>query len=235
MDPIKILKRAWTILWNYRALWVFGLVLALATASSTGRGSNSGVKYEQGRGDPSITSHSIQQAIQELKRAFQQGIPDLKISGQELTTFLWVLGGFVLLMLVVAIVVAIARYVSETAVIRMVDEYEASGDKMTVLQGLRAGWSNTAWRLFLINLIVSLPLILLMLVLISTGVGIYFAITRGSENFAAVSTIALIGFIFLLIFLVVILTILLRLLRNFFWRICVLEGASVRESLRRGF
>jgi hypothetical protein len=25
------------------------------------------------------------------------------------------------------------------------------------------------------------------------------------------------------------------LLRNFFWRICVLEGAGVRESLRRGF
>ena len=43
------------------------------------------------------------------------------------------------------------------------------------------------------------------------------------------------GLAFLGIFLVVIVSILLRLLRNFFWRICVLEDASVSESLQRGF
>ena len=36
MDPIKILKRAWQILWSYRTLWVFGLILALAGAGSSG-------------------------------------------------------------------------------------------------------------------------------------------------------------------------------------------------------
>ena len=47
MDPIKILKRAWHILWSYRALWVFGLILAMAGAgSSGGNGSNSGSRYE---------------------------------------------------------------------------------------------------------------------------------------------------------------------------------------------
>jgi hypothetical protein len=40
---------------------------------------------------------------------------------------------------------------------------------------------------------------------------------------------------FLSIFVVVIMMILLHLLRNFFWRICVLENAGVRESLQRGF
>jgi hypothetical protein len=37
------------------------------------------------------------------------------------------------------------------------------------------------------------------------------------------------------IFLVIILSIILGLLRQFFWRVCVLEDASVGESLRRGF
>ena len=36
MDHIKILKSAWYILWSYRALWVFGLILALAGAGSHG-------------------------------------------------------------------------------------------------------------------------------------------------------------------------------------------------------
>jgi hypothetical protein len=240
MDPIKILRRAWYILWSYRALWVFGLILALAAGSSTGRGSNNNYQYDQSpRENPQVTPQSVQQAFRdfqrELNKLFEQGIPDINVSGQDLTTFLWVIGAFILVMLVVGIVVAIARYVSETAVIRMVDEYEGSGNKMTVRQGFRVGWSRTAWRLFLINLIVNLPAIALVLVLLIAGVSIYFAVVNDNANFAAFSVVSTIVLVFITIFVVVILTILLRLLRNFFWRICVLENASVRESLQRGF
>ena len=37
MDPIKILKRAWKILWSYKALWIFGIILALTTSGSNFR------------------------------------------------------------------------------------------------------------------------------------------------------------------------------------------------------
>jgi len=40
---------------------------------------------------------------------------------------------------------------------------------------------------------------------------------------------------FITIFVVVILSIVLNLLRNFFWRVSVLEDTGVRESLQRGF
>jgi len=240
MDPVKILKRAWYILWSYRALWIFGLVLALAAGSSASQGSNNGTRYEQSHGEnPQVTPQSMQEAFQdfqrELHKLFEQGIPDMKISGQELSTFLWVIGGFVLVMLILGIVVAIARYVSETAVIRMVDEYEGSGNKMTVRQGFRLGWSNTSWRLFLINLIVNLPVITLVLVLLIAGTGVYFSVVNGSANFAAFSVVSAIVLAFITIFVVVILTVLLHLLRNFFWRISVLENLGVRESLQRGF
>jgi|RhiMetdeSRZDD1v2_1073273.scaffolds.fasta_scaffold104940_4 hypothetical protein len=240
MDPVKILKRAWYILWSYRALWVFGLILAIAAGSSTSQGSNNGTRYEQSHGEnPQVTPQSIQEAFRnfqrEVNKLFEQGIPDMKVSGQELTTFLWVIGGFVLVMLIIGVVVAIARYVSETAVIRMVDEYEGSGNKMTVRQGFRIGWSNTSWRLFLINLIVNLPVIALVLVLLIAGTGIYFSVVNGSANFAAFSVVSAIVLAFITIFVVVILTILLHLLRNFFWRISVLENLGVRESLQRGF
>jgi len=240
IDPIKIIKRAWYILWSYRALWVFGLVLALVAGSSAGQGSNNSYQYQQGpHENPQVSPQSVQEAFRdfqrEINKLFEQGIPDINASGKDLTTFLWIVGAFVLAMLALGIVVAIARYVSETAVIRMVDEYESTSNKMTVRQGLRIGWSNTAWRLFLINLIVSLPAIALALVLLVAGVGVFFAVLNGNADFAAFSIVSTIVLIFLTIFVVVILTILLHLLRNFFWRICVLENASVSESLRRGF
>ena len=241
MDPVKILKRAWYILWNYRALWIFGLVLALAAGSSAGQGSgNNGVRYQQDQGEhQQVTPQSMQEAFrqmgQEMEKLFREGIPGSHISGETLRAFLWVIGTFVLVMLILGIVVAIARYVSETAVIRMVDEYESTSNKMSVRQGVRLGWSNTSWRLFLINLIVNLPAIVLTLVFLMTGIGIYFAVVNGNMTFSTLTIVSLIGLAFLLIFVVVIVTILLHLLRNFFWRICVLEDASVSESLRRGF
>ena len=240
MDPVKILRRAWYILWSYRALWVFGLILALAAGSSAGQGSNNGTRYEQSsEQNTHVTPQSMQEAFREFQhqvnKLFTQGIPDMHITGQDLTTFLWVIGGFILVMLILGIFVAIARYVSETAVIRMVDEHESSGNKLSVRQGFRIGWSRTAWRLFLINLIVNLPAITLALVLLVAGISVYLAVVNGNTNFAAFSVVSAIVLGFVTIFVVVILTILLRLLRNFFWRICALEDASVRESLQRGF
>ena len=38
----KILKRSWHILWNYRVLWIFGILLALTTGGSGSGSSNSG-------------------------------------------------------------------------------------------------------------------------------------------------------------------------------------------------
>jgi hypothetical protein len=239
IDPVKILQRAWHILWNYRALWVFGLILALASGGgSFNGGNNNGVQY-QADGNGSQPPQSMQEFFNDLSREldklFSQGIPEANITGQALTAFLWVIGIFVLFMIMFGIVVAIARYVSETAVIRMVDEYENTGTKMTVREGFRIGWSRTAWRLFLINLIVNLPVILLFIVLLIAGTLIFLSATSGNGNFAAVSIVSMIGLIFTSICGVILLSIFLGLLRNFFWRVAVLENVGVRESLRRGF
>ena len=240
IDPIKILQRAWHILWNYRMLWAFGLILALvAGGSSTSGGNNSMQWREDGQSYEGPSFGSVQEALdyfnRELNRLFTEGIPEANITGEALTAFLWTVGVFVVFMFLVGIVVTIAYYVSETAVIRMVDEYENSGTKMTVREGFQIGWSRTAWHLFLINLIVHLPAILFFIVLIITGTTIFFTVTNGTTAFNAASIAGLIGLVILSIFAVFIVSIFLGLLRNFFWRIAVLENAGVRESLRRGF
>ena len=246
MDPVKILKRAWHILWSYRALWVFGLILALTAAGSSGGSGNNGVRFN-GNGNnqtyqaplPENWREEIGKAFTEVGKEFarilDQGLPSLGISRGELTALIWIIVAFVLVMTVVGIVMTIARYVSETAVIRMVDEYEATDTKMTVRQGFRTGWSRTSWRLFLINLIINIPVFVLLAVMVVAGFMIYRLVVGGNETLAVTGIVSVIGVVFLLIFVVVILSILLHLLRQFFWRVCALEDAGVGESLRRGF
>ena len=246
MDPVKILKRAWHILWSYRALWVFGLILALTTAGSSSSNVNNSYQYNGDSGNqhyemplPENWREEIGKVFAELgkavERVLQEGLPALGITSGELTAMIWIGAAFVLVMLTFGIVMAIAHYVSETAVIKMVDEYEATDTKMTVRQGFRIGWSRTSWRLFLINLIVNLPCILFIGLLVGVGFVIYGLIVGGNETFAVAGIISLIGVVFLAIFVVVILSIFLRLLRQFFWRVCALENVGVGESLRRGF
>lgn len=239
MDPIKILRRAWYILWNYRVLWIFGLIFALATAGSFGGNGNNGIRYQSDENNQQPTPQSIQEFFRnlnrEMEKLFNQGIPEIDISGEMLTTFLWVIGVFIVLMLVAGIIVAIARYVSETAVIRMVDEYENTGTKMTVRQGFRIGWSRAAWRLFLINLIVHLPLILMFILFFIVGLIMLSIIGNSNITLNPVSVAAMVGLVFFVIFIVIILSILLNLLRHFFWRVSVLEDVGVGESLQRGF
>lgn len=239
MDPVKILKRAWHILWSYPALWVFGLILALAAGSSSGSGDN-GVQYrDEGPSYEAPLPQSMEEGFrkftEEMNRVFNEGLPEAGLPGVEWTTLLWILGAFVLVMLITGLLVAAARYVSETAVIRMVDEYENTGSKMTVPQGFRMGWSRTSWRLFLINLIVHVPAILLAVFLIIVGVIIFTMIKSGNEPFTAVGIVSLAGLVFLAVSVGVIASIVLLLLRNFFWRVCALEDTGVRESMRRGF
>ena len=64
IDIGKILKRAWHILWNYRILWIFGILLALTHAggsggnSSSGSGGNSNYNFNGSNGNPGIDWNS---------------------------------------------------------------------------------------------------------------------------------------------------------------------------------
>lgn len=240
LDPIKILQRAWHIVWNYRTLWVFGLILALAAGGLSSGGGNNSVQWrEDGNNNPPPTPQSMQDFFRDLGREWNQllqnGIPEANITGEALNAFLWTIGVYVVFMLLVSVVLAIAYYVSVNAVIRMVDEYENTGTKMDVRQGLRIGWSRTAWRLFLINLIVNLPVILFFVALLVGAASFFLSAINGNVDLTPASLVGIFGLIFLGGFLVILWGILFSLLRPFFWRVCVLEDASVGDSFRRGF
>ena len=192
MDHIKVLKRAWHTVWNYRALWIFGIILALTTASGGyngsggsggGRGGNGGIPHPGGfqwpPGEPSW--------------------PD--IPPEALAIVIAVGIAVVCVIVVLSIASTIARYVAETALIRMVDYHEETGEKPGVRQGFRLGWSRTAWRLFLISLLTGLPLALasVLLLALTAGLGILSAMAMDANNIAigAMGIVATVGIFFL--------------------------------------
>src|SRR5690348_12838484 len=131
MDPVKILKRSWVILWSYRALWVFGLILALAGAGSHGNSSmdfeNHDSRPQNNQPLPEDTEEAFEDLRQEMQQFIEEGPSAIGLTDAEWNAIIAIAITFVVLCVLFSIALAVARYVSETAVIRMVDQYEASG------------------------------------------------------------------------------------------------------------
>jgi hypothetical protein len=234
MDYVKILKRAWETTWRYRALWVFGIILALTTASGGspgdgggggGNGGNSGGFYPPGRytWPPGKFPWPL------------RDIPWPEVPSNIVTMLIVVGVGLACVMLLLFVVGTIARYVAETALIRMVDDHEETGQKRSIREGFRMGWSRDSFRLFLIKLLITLPTVAaFILLLLITGAPLLLWLTR-STALGVIGTVATVGLFFLFIFLAIIVGTVLSLLIKFFWRACVLEGLGVTDSIRHGF
>lgn len=215
MDHIKILKRAWTILWNYKALWVFGIILALTTGSNSGNTSRFSFNNQD--------------------RPF-----DYPPFGEQVPPLVW---GTIINIAIVALCVLcvlvilsiIARYVSETALIKAVNLYEETGDKVNVWQGFRLGWSRTAFNLFLIRLVTGLPAFLIFMVLFVIGLAPLLLWFTKSTALGVIGSITAVGLFFLVIILAIIVGVVLTFLNRFFMRACAIEGLGIADSFRRGF
>ena len=239
IDIGKIIKRSWHILWNYRMLWIFGILLALTAG---GNGDANGIRYTFGSNRGNNGSDGYNPNFQfspfwrELTDWFNQNItPLFEHPDQHVTTFIWIGVALLLFILIVSVITAILRYVSETAVIRMVDEYERTGTKVGFRQGWKLGWNRRAFRMWVIDLVIGLPVILFVALLVGLGVLVYFSVTSGTDALAVGGTITAIGCAFLFIFAFIILMVFLGLLRQFFVRAAALEATRIGESFRHGW
>ncbi|HEY85994.1 MAG TPA: hypothetical protein G4N96_12880 [Chloroflexi bacterium] len=223
MDHVKILKRALDISWRYRALWLFGIILALTTGGGGSGGGNGG----SGSGIPNGSNNG------DFPRFEDFAMPE--ISAGIITALIAVGVGLACLFLAWVIVATIARYVAETALIKMVDHHEETGEKRSIRQGFGLGWSLTAWRFFLIDLLIGIPLVVAIIALLAiTALPLLLWVTK-SVAAGVLGTIATIGALFLVILLIIIVSAVVSLLTHFFRRVCALEDQGVIESIKQGF
>jgi hypothetical protein len=241
IDIGKILKRAWHVLWNYKVLWIFGILLALtAGGGSLSNGGSPGYRFDandrfngsQGA-DPGFQTG---EGWRELNDWFVQNVnPVFDHPDQYESTLIWIGIGFIAFILVLSVIGAFIRYVSETAVLRMVDEHEQTGTRLGFKQGWKLGWTKRAFRLWLIDLVISLPAILMVLILLAAGILLFVSFEDGSRYavFAGLATATLCAALFFIAFNV--LMVFVGLLRQFFSRAAALEGASLGDSFRSGW
>lgn len=220
MDHIRILKRALEITWFYRALWVFGFILALTTP---GGNSNGGSGGSGGGGGSSYMPPSG-------PAGFWMP-PTVQIGPLEVSLIVVL----VLLAVLIAVVFTTARYVSEVGAIRMVNGYEETGEKVSVGQGFRLGWSRAAWRVFLIDLMLTLGAMLVLILLMAIALAPLLTLTLDNETLGVIASILTAGLVILVVFVAIVAVITLSVLMQFFRRAAVLENLGVFEAIRRGW
>lgn len=237
----NIIKRAWHILWSYKVLWIFGILLVL-TVGATGSGGAGGSDYR-------ISNNTQRNWMNLPNQNWQPGMllnnfnhwaqtnldPLFSQPAQHVATFIWIGVGILLFALVIGGLTALIRYPTETAIIRMVDEYEKTGEKLRFKQGWKLGWTRRAFRLWVIDLILSIPGIVFIGLLVGLGAIAFNSISKGPAGLAVGTVIALAALALLFLLVFILLMVLLGLLRQFFMRQAALEDASIKDSLRNGW
>jgi len=284
MNHKNVLKKSWQVLWRYKALWLFGVLLALTSFSAwsliLSNNADDDVAYNGFQVDV-IPSEGV---VIQLPSLMSGDIPtgpiedQIRIPGTNITipTFAqhsnFEFGGVVsitrqdgiqfeftgyrewlqlpanirntiMTVLVVLAVVAFVLlfvgrfffYISSNALIRMVDEYEESGVRRNVWRGLGLGFSRPAFRFFLMDLLIDLPVGFLFLVLFSLASFPLILWVSGSSLFGTFGTLLTISLGLLVLLLAIVTSILLGLLKHFFRRACAMEDLGVVASLRRGY
>lgn len=227
MNHLAILKQAWKIVWRFRTLWVFGVLLALTTPGSQT------FQYSFNQRDvermeiplPAEVQQFFSQLNQQLNFPFTAG------NGQLLVGVAIALGCLLLLFIVVSFIL---RFTSEGALIGMVDHFEASGEQLRAGQGWKLGWAK-AGRLFLTELAVKLPMLVAFLVLFGcAALPILPALVQ--NNHASPMAIATsIGLVFIVGMFALAVGVVVSVWLRLAFRAIVLEGAGVGEGLRRGW
>lgn len=236
MNHVQILKRSWTITWKYRALWVLGFLLALTSGGGggSGGGSNSNVQVGDNNHFDFGDWSQLPAGLADLMRSIEAGLRNF-FRPDNMSTVIGVVVGIVILSIALAVLFTIIRYVSEAGIIRMVNRYESTEEKVSWRQGWRMGWSRSAFRLFLIDLVVYLPVVLGLMVLFGCAALPVIIGSVAAEDLSVPGLVATIGIVLLAVFLIFALTVILGLFMELAHREAVLNDGGVFASIRTGW
>ncbi len=157
------------------------------------------------------------------------------IPAGALSAFAGVVISLICIIFLLALIFLTLRYISMTALIRMVNGYEVTGERVSVGQGFRLGWSRGTWRIFLADLLVGVvaAVVFILLFLIAAAPLLLWA-TR-SQAGQVIGTVLTISLAILVIILLIVTIAAITILLELAHRAIVLEGMGVIDGLRRGW
>lgn len=230
MDYGKILARAFEITFKYRVLWLFGFLMALF-------GESSGGNYNFGNWDGSVGRN--------FPSTGRGGdvLPTLPPDFWQNLTLIIVLVCCVIVVL--AILSIVVRFLSRAALIGLVQELETNGTIPTIRRGFSIG-ADRFWPQLGIAITINLPLMIITLVLILIAIApILTAIlplinagkstpselgtTAAASIASSVVMICCAGLCLLIIYLVV------QPFYQFILRACIIGKRGVMDSIREGY
>jgi hypothetical protein len=212
MKQSDIVKRAFHLTFRHPVLWIFGILIAL---TSGGGGANYTFGGNRG-GRPAVPS-----------------IPGVQGEGSGAWIAIALVCCFVLLMVIVVSI--IVRYVSRTALYRMVDQIEETGSKPTWREGFRLGWSNRAFRLFLLELIVGLAVGIAAIILLVAAASPLFLLLIDSVAAKATGISLAVALMLVVILVLLIVAVVIGVLSQFWSREIVLANRSIGQALTGGY
>ena len=229
MDFGRLLSRSFEITRKYRALWLFGVLLALFGEGSSGGGNfgnfgNFGGGGGNGRGS--------------------SGGAFPTIPGQVWEIIAIVIAALVCFLIIWIILSIVLRFVSRGALIGSVQELEAAGTTPTVRRGFGIGGSRF-WQLLGIALTINIPLfivsIAILLVAALPALSVVLPLInagRSPQQIGGVLVGSILGSVLLLccagIFLWIV-ALVIRPFYEFFMRECVIQKRGVFDSIREGY
>lgn len=253
MDTFQIFKKTLKMTWRYRALWLFGFLLALTVSnvfwlaldgedervalgnriilpnSNVIRFPGEGVTIDFRASDPpEITVEGLGPGwYQALSNELNLGdLSDLLIS-------------FGIIVIISFVIHNLFRHTSRAALIRMVDGYGSSEEVVGLRRGFRLGWSRVAWNLFLIDLVINIPVFIFFSLLSFVTVSPFFlfnieAISTSTPIVMVILFFVAAGFI-LVFFLLLAVSLLLSLVKPIIRQACAVDGLGVFPSISHGF
>ncbi len=248
-DIGKKITRAWHTVWNYKVLWIFAFLLALtggSTINGGGGGGGGGSSYNSnnhnasdrfnwdGNRDGSQFKNDMPSWMNEGVAWFENDVMPLFTPDRVVGTIIWTIVILFVIGLIISLLLALVRYPTETSLMRLVDEYEADGTKKKFKQGWALGWNARAFRIWVIDLIIGAPGLLIGLGFAIGGAIFAFNAVKGDFTFAPgmIGLMVLAGFLLLLLAIVMIFV---GLWRQFIVRAIAIDDASIGEGFKLGW
>ena len=244
-EPGKLLKRAFQIVWNYKVLWLFGLLLALTGGAASGGGSTGGGSGTNWRGNIPTNPNDFKDfgnfgqfspEMQKVGDWFEANVaPLFATEAKAITTVFIIVGILIGISLIFGLLAALVRYPSETAVMRMVNEHEQTGTKLRFKEGWKLGWNRRAWRIFLVDLLIGTPAFGVVMLLVG-GLGVYFFANRQNPEAALNAGVGIwIVVVVMLMMALAFVMLVVSIVRQYIIRKIAFEDLGVWEGFRQGW